>query len=119
MPIYEASISFITNVLEPNSLTPIRGEKAEQSLSPIFESIDRVEAVRDALRWGRNRLDALKPLGFEEICCIKVREFPIGRVQEDGILLTGGQFHFFEWKFDWGVSIDEAIQALETQEDSR
>lgn len=74
-------------------------ERGEYPHKIIFETDNQKTAVQDAVRWQKDRKENV-PSEFSGLVCVKIADFPIGRIQEDGSLRTGLCWPFYEWKAD-------------------
>lgn len=94
------------------------GFQTERKHTLTFQGENAVEAVRDALRWYRNRTRCYPEL-FYELWSIKVFKMLIAPVDADGRCQSGPTPPFFEWKHDWIDTLEEKIQDLEKKEATR
>jgi hypothetical protein len=69
----------------------------------IYGANTKKDAIDAAYRWAKDRQKNVPDI-FGLLVCVKVAEFPIGRIAGDGSLRTGMAFPFHEWKFDRGES---------------
>jgi hypothetical protein len=87
------------------------GPARELSRDLHLQAASRGDAVKDAVRWYRNRMQIF-PEVFPDFHCIKVREFSPNWVDERGGLVARPMgMWFFEWKNDWGPQLDDYIEA--------
>jgi hypothetical protein len=77
-----------------------------------FEALGPVDAIRDAVRFARNRERTFEDWTF---VCVKVGEFRPGPIGPDGMLLQAHCGNFFEWKYDWPGTLEERIQVFGTE----
>ncbi len=75
------------------------GEIIEKSIDVGFTSDGPAEAVRAAVRFWEGRQRNM-PAHFVNLYCIKVANYLIGPIAEDGSLTNPGNFDFFEYKRD-------------------
>lgn len=108
METYRANCSFL--VKNPDCENKNEYPYLEESFSIVFKAEDHIHAVKNTAKWAKARVESFKEFGVEKISAIKVAKYPIGEIQENGSLKTGGAFHFFEWKYDWMCSLKERIE---------
>lgn len=63
-------------------------------------------AITDALRWYKHRQRSV-PEYFGTLLCVKAYEYTIHFVDENGVMLPNTFLPFFEWKCDWGGTIEQ------------
>jgi hypothetical protein len=68
----------------------------------LFKAADDEAAKLAAWKWVRNRQQAGLPDVFGPIGALKVYPYPIDTPEENGFIRTGGSFHCYEWKSDYG-----------------
>ena len=87
----------------------------ERSLTQDFVAENELSAVKAGYAWAFNRYKAVIKDSYEGsfVGCIKVRHRLIGTVDEEGFIDTRGFMFFFEWKYDWPMSLKEAVDAFE------
>jgi len=71
----------------------------EESFHIIFDSDTPENAIDDVYRWALDRKRCL-PDVFNLLVCVKIAEYPIGRIDPNGALRTGMCWPFHEWKID-------------------
>lgn len=86
------------------------GEIIEKSIDVKFTSPSPAEAVRAAVRFWVGRHRAM-PEHFGNLYRIKVANYLIGPIAEDGSLTNPGNFDFFEYKRDTaGLPLEEYVE---------
>lgn len=89
-------------------LSYLREGPTETTFDIIFETENNKTAVSDVYRWVVDRNRCL-PDVFTELLCVKIAEYPIGKIKEDGSLRTGMCWPFYEWKADYPYPFDGSI----------
>ena len=81
-------------------------EPIEHSMELDYLSGSDADAVRDAARFAANRERALERWTFSSI---SVGYFEASSIRPDGILIPAHRGRFFEWKCDWGETLEQRI----------
>jgi hypothetical protein len=71
----------------------------EKSLDMLFCSFNDKTATVDGIRWVLNRCKALPDL-FKKVGCVKISQYFIEPVEENGYCRSHRTFPFYEWKHD-------------------
>lgn len=89
-----------------------KGQMTESQLNQVFLAETYKEAVGIAVNWTRNRYNEVYQDFFKdsEIGCLKINVKFIGRADKNGQINTRNGMTFFEWKYDWGYSLDDAVK---------
>ena len=89
-----------------------KGQMTEAGLSQIYLAETYKEAVDIAVNWTRNRYKNVYQDFYPEsdIGCLKINVRFIGRAIKDGQIDTSRGMTFFEWKYDWGYTLDSAVE---------
>lgn len=85
-------------------------DPGERTIDIFFTAPDPMEAVRSAYRFwvGRNKN---MPGHFRKVFCLKVVNYEVGPIAEDGMLTNPGNFDFFEYKYDTaGLPLAEYVE---------
>lgn len=73
----------------------------EETLDMVYKvKGGRKVAIQTAIAWAKNRLEALKEMGFEEIFSVEVGDFLIGTPDETGFIKGTGMGLFFKHRKD-------------------
>ena len=98
------------NCLANYRCKPDPRQDREKSSSLLFVAKSHKHAVEDALRFIRAQ-QRVYPNVYGELISIKVSEYKIKRVDEEGRCLTAADYPYFEWQ--WDVSDFTAEQAVD------
>lgn len=89
----------------------------EHQLSTDFIADTHAEAIHTAFAWADNRLDAIVRDMYGEktaIGSVTVGTHTVGRARSDGYI-DGGRGRFFEWKYDWPETREQAEESWKRQ----
>ena len=77
------------------------GRRYEETLDMTYRvKGGRKVAIQAAIAWAKNRLEALKEMGFEEIFSVEVGDFHVGTPDETGFIQGTGMHLFFKHRKD-------------------
>jgi len=93
------------------------GEQMETKLEIEFLANSDLEAVEAAIKWARNRHEAImKDYGGGAFFgSIKVYTKQISELQEDGFISVATGM-IFEWKYDWPGTIEDWVATARSRD---
>jgi hypothetical protein len=104
--VYHLDVRYIYLSKEP-------GDKGmrEKSMTQYFIADNHYQAVVSAVAWAKGRFEAVIKDSYKNasIGSITVGEYFIGDLQPDSRISSGYAGHFFEWKCDFPITLEDCM----------
>lgn len=88
------------------------GRPHEERHTFVVEADSFKDAAAGGYRWWKGR-KAILPMFYDTLTCVNVHGFTPGRINEMGDLPVSRSLSGFEWKYDWGYTMEQALEGAE------